>query len=103
MSETTKQRVTLTLASVSKEVTVEQFSPGTLWYVCSQAVLCKFPTGSKLHTVRHALVQVNQKGQWFFREQVVHNHYARAVKWADEIEGAQHGSWEVQERKTSKS
>jgi hypothetical protein len=99
-----QRTVFITLAGETRQVVIKRITAEHCWHA-EVAVVCKFRTGTKLHTRHQPQVFENSKQQgrysgaddYFFGTEVIHNHHARVVAWADKRPGD--SSWTANEVK----
>lgn len=86
-STTEKQRieVTISLGGHARLVGIRRTAGQAIWW-CEAPVVCRFKTGSKLHTKQWPIVR-EVRGQYEVSSQVIHNRRATPVAWAEQVEG----------------
>lgn len=85
MNNETKQ-VQIQLGRETRTVSIERLSEGHCWFA-QTSVICKFPSGSKLHTIHRPQV-VERAGRWVCPVQSFRNrNCAHPVAFADVVAG----------------
>jgi hypothetical protein len=84
-AEKERREVTISLGGKVRLVGIRRTVGQAIWW-CESPVVCRFKTGSKLHTKQWPIVR-EVRGQFEISSQVIHNRRATPVAWAEQVEG----------------